>query len=92
MNKLAAILLISFLTACAGTNFKWDNARQIKQGMTEQEVVNLLGTPTMTTSRSDGLVYVWSHANGMTGSVKSVSVVFQDGKVVSVPNIPANYR
>lgn len=92
MKKYLMLVSVLFLCACAGTNFKWDNARQIRQGMTEQEVVSLLGTPTMTTSRSDGLVYVWSHANGMTGSVKSVSVVFKDGKVVSVPNIPENYR
>ena len=92
MKKVFALVISAILLAgCAGTNFSWDNARQIKQGMNEQEVLTLLGKPNLTKSSPEGLVYVWSFANGLTGSVRTVSVVMKDGVVVSAPVIPAGY-
>ena len=84
---VSAVLLVG----CAGTNFSWENARKIKEGMAEQEVLALLGTPTETKSAPEGLVYAWTHVNGMTGSVKTVSLVMKDGVVVSAPVVPAGY-
>ena len=72
------------LSGCAGTNFEWDNARQIKAGMTEQEVTNLMGAPYLVRSESGKLTWVWSYANTFDG-VKTVSVVFVDGKVTEPP-------
>ena len=44
MKKLFLTALFSvLLVGCAGTNFNWDNARQIKQGMNEKEAVALMG-------------------------------------------------
>ena len=90
-NLILATVVAAGLVGCAGTNFNWDNARQVKEGMSEQQVLSLLGKPNMTTSTPNGLIYVWSFANGFTGSARSVSVIMKDGVVVSAPSIPDSY-
>jgi hypothetical protein len=45
-STVAAALAALVLAARDGTGFKWDEARQIKAGMTEAEVVALMGPPT----------------------------------------------
>ena len=93
MKKLFLTAFVSVLLAgCAGTNFNWDNARQIKQGMSEKEAVSLMGTPSAVRSSPEGLIYVWTHVNGMTGSIKTVSMVVKDGVVVSAPVVPDGYK
>lgn len=91
MRTLAAILLAATISACAGTNFTWDTARQLKPGMTEQEVTAIMGPPYLVQSRSGELVWVWSYADTFAG-VKTVSVVFKDGKVAQAPAIPESFR
>lgn len=90
---LRAILLALTLTvsACAGTNFNWDTARQIKPGMTEQEVTALMGRPYLVKSAGSQVTWVWSHANAL-GASKAVSVVFVDGKVSDAPAIPESFK
>ena len=84
---------VGLLAACAGTSFKWSDARQIREGMTSQEAVALMGRPYLVQSRADGVqVYIWSHASGITGASKSIAVPFQNGKVTSVPAIPSAYK
>lgn len=36
-------------------------------------------------------MWVWSHANGFSGSSKSISFEMSNGKVVSVPSIPGAF-
>ena len=91
MKNLILATVVTVLAGCACTNFSWDNARQVKQGMNEQQVLTLLGKPNLTKSSPEGLVYVWSFANGLTGSVRTVSVVMKDGVVVSAPVVPDNF-
>ncbi|RYF76819.1 MAG: outer membrane protein assembly factor BamE [Comamonadaceae bacterium] len=82
-----------FLAACAGTAFDWENARKLQLGMTEKEVTDLMGAPYSVRSVNDGTqTWVWSFANGMTGSSRVVSAVFRDGKVITVPSVPASFR
>lgn len=90
-NLILVVVVAAGLVGCAGTNFNWNNARQIKEGMSEQQVLSLLGKPNMTTSTPNGLIYVWSFANGFTGTARSVSVIMKDGVVVSAPSIPDSY-
>lgn len=90
-NLILVAVVVASLAGCAGTNFNWNNARQIKEGMSEQQVLTLLGKPNMTTSTPNGLIYVWSFANGFTGTARSVSVIMKDGVVVSAPSIPDSY-
>lgn len=100
--KLVALALISILMiscASAGTYFYWNDVRALKVGMTKQEVVDRLGPPNNTTaSKVEGGLqekYIWSYAktNMLMGTKsRSVSVTFLDGKAVSVPTVPEDYR
>ncbi|MEY8688345.1 MAG: outer membrane protein assembly factor BamE [Leptothrix sp. (in: b-proteobacteria)] len=79
------------LAGCAGTPFQWDDARKLEVGMTQQQVQALMGTPYLVRSTAAGVQWTWSHANLMTGS-NAVSVMFVDGKLASVPQIPDGFR
>ncbi|QPG62056.1 outer membrane protein assembly factor BamE [Pseudomonas sp. BIGb0427] len=93
MRRLVAVAaLAAVLGGCAGTNFTYDQARQVKVGMTEDQVVELMGPPYSVVSRADGQMWIWSHANGMSGSSRVVSFRMIDGKVVEVPTIPASFE
>lgn len=92
MKKVLLIAATSLiLAACAGTQFNWDSARQIKVGMAEADVVKLMGKPNRINSTDAGLQYIWVFANGFTGSVRTVSTVFNDGKVSAAPVIPDSF-
>lgn len=86
---LAALLALS---GCAGTDFSYDEARKVQVGMTEDQVVQIMGPPYSVVSRADGQMWVWSHANGMTGASRVISFRMKDGKVVEVPPIPASFK
>ncbi|QDG38614.1 hypothetical protein FJN14_09205 [Alteromonas mediterranea] len=92
MKVFLVIFLALSITACAGSPFKFENARKVQAGMSQDELTNLLGKPYMVTTRGQDQIWVWSHANGMTGAAKSVSFVIRDGKVVSVPTIPDSFE
>ncbi len=92
MKKTLCMLALSAaISGCAGTSFKWDQARQVKEGMTEAEVTQLMGAPYLVKSGQDGMVWVWSHADAFAGS-RSVSVVIKDGKVTKAPVIPESFK
>jgi len=91
--KFAAAAVLAFsLSGCAGTNFSYDEARKVKVGMTEEEVTQMMGPPYSVLSRADGRMWVWSHANGMTGASHVISFRMVDGKVVEVPTIPSSFK
>ncbi|MBJ2345588.1 MULTISPECIES: outer membrane protein assembly factor BamE domain-containing protein [Pseudomonas] len=91
---IGALLLASLITlsGCAGTDFSYDEARKVQVGMTEEQVVQLMGPPYSVVSRADGQMWVWSHANGVTGASRVISFKIKDGKVVEVPPIPASFK
>lgn len=88
MALIGALLLVA--AGCAGTPFKFENARKVQIGMTEAEVVSLMGRPYMVSSRSGEQLWVWSHANAFA-QAKSVSIVMKEGKVIAVPDIPSSF-
>jgi hypothetical protein len=99
--KLVALALSILMISCAssGTYFRWDDVRALQIGMTKQEVIDRLGPPnrTIASKVADGLQekYIWSYAKvGMMMSTqsKSISVIFLNGKTVSVPTVPEEYR
>ncbi len=92
MRLLLLAVVFAVLAGCAGSRFTFDNARQVKPGMSESDVTQLLGPPYSVTSRGDTQIWVWSYANGLTGAHQSVAFPMQGGKVVSVPTIPASFR
>lgn len=91
-SNLAAALFAALVTGCAGTSFSFDDARRVQVGMTEDEVREIMGRPYMVRTKGDKDVWVWSHANGLTGGSQVISFIFKDGKVESVPRIPESFR
>lgn len=89
---VVAVALLLSLSGCAGTDFSYDEARKVQLGMTEDQVVQLMGPPYSVVSRADGQMWVWSHANGMTGASRVVSFKMKDGKVIEVPPIPTSFK
>jgi hypothetical protein len=88
----AAACLVLALSGCAGTSFSYDDARKVTVGMTEEQVTQIMGPPYSVVSRSDGQMWIWSHANGMTGASRVISFRLVDGKVVEVPTIPTSFK
>ena len=85
--------VVLFLAGCfAGTPFKWDNARQLKKGMTIEEVYQIMGTPYQVVATDDIVRYVWVYVDGITFANKSLSIDFKDGKVAKIPPIPEGFK
>jgi hypothetical protein len=86
------LLLVAASAGCAGSDFQWDQARQIQRGMTEDQVSTLMGSPTGVTTQSYGVVWNWAHLDPRTDSARAVSVVFRDGQVVSGAGVPESFK
>lgn len=85
-----ALLLIG----CAGTPFKWADARRIEPGMTKPDVTAMLGAPTrVATIPNDATRYVWVWVNTMAGSTRTLVVDFDKaGRVIKAPPIPDEFQ
>lgn len=92
MRFIVTSLLLIALAGCAGTDFSYSQARQVQLGMTESQVTQIMGRPYSVISRTDGQMWVWSQANGFTGSSRAVSFKMQDGRVVELPSIPNSFE
>lgn len=90
MRAIPVLLLIAAVSGCAGTNFDYDDARQVKIGMTEAQVLDLMDRPYSVVRNGDTEAWVWSRANGFTGSSRTVSFILRDGVVIGIPKIPFN--
>lgn len=91
MNKIIMAAVCLLLVGCAGSSFKFDEARKVELGMTEAQLTNLMGSPYSVVSKGDRQIWIWSHANALSGTSQSVSFVMKDGKVVSLPTIPKSF-
>jgi ABC-type Fe3+-hydroxamate transport system substrate-binding protein len=89
--KALILAMALLLSACAGTNFDWAEAEKVKAGMTERQVVDLLGTPNVVKNTPEGVILVWSHVNPFSG-VKTLAIPFADGKVSVAPHLPTAYK
>lgn len=94
MRHLGMVGLLIVLAACgqhriAGTAFEWDNAQRVTVGMTEAEVVALIGKPNSVSTAGNVQVWGWVYSYATFGAVNSrhVSFSFKDGKVSAVPNL-----
>ena len=85
---LAAVVVV--LAGCAGTPFTFGQASQVKVGMTEDQLYEIMGNPYMVVSQEDGQRFIYTHATAF-GGAKSVSFETKDGKVTKVPYIPKDY-
>ena len=81
-------LLCTTLAGCYGTRFTWDDARRIQPGMTEQQVVAIMGNPMTVSATPYGAHWSWAYADSF-GSARSFSVIMRDGRVATANPPPA---
>jgi outer membrane protein assembly factor BamE (lipoprotein component of BamABCDE complex) len=86
---VGAVLLL--IVACAGTPFKWDDARRVQIGMTQAEVKGILGKPYSVATQNGNVIYVWSHANAFGGH-RVLRIDFRGGVVIAAPEIPEDWK
>jgi hypothetical protein len=89
---IAALAPILF-SACAsaGTTFNWDQARNIKAGMTEEEAIEKIGKPYAVTEQGQRQVWVYSNANA-SGLANSISLIMKNGRVFEAPRVPYSFK
>lgn len=92
-RKLLSIFCALLLIGCAGTPFKWADARRIEPGMTKSDVTAMMGTPNrVATIPNDATRYVWVWVNTMAGSTRTLVVDFdKTGRVIKAPPIPDEF-
>ena len=97
MNKIKYlfITLIFVIFGCAGTTFKWDQARLIKEGMSEKELSTTMGPPYQVKVDETGQqLWQWVYADlyGISGGTRTFSVALRNGVVVKAPAIPESFN
>ena len=84
-GQSAILFVFLVLTACAGhsvgTPFNWEDTEKIQIGMTESEVVAILGKPYARNQEGNKAQLIWTHATSF-GGVESVAYRFEDGLVI----------
>jgi hypothetical protein len=90
-NKIIIVVALALLIGCAGSSFKFENARQVTVGMTEAQLIDRMGDPYKKIGKKDYEIWIWSHANGLSGKSQSVSFIMKDGKVSGLPTIPKSF-
>jgi hypothetical protein len=85
-NPLLAALIGLCLCGCAGTNFNWDDTAKIQNGMTEPEVVAILGKPYSRAESSKATVLTYSYATAF-GGARAVSYRLIDGRVTGAATV-----
>lgn len=91
MKSIFVLALLSLLAGCAsaGTSFEWDNARKVSVGMSEAELVALMGKPNSVATTGDSQQWTWIHVTAGLGGTSSRRVSFglKNGRVSAVPNL-----
>ena len=93
IKYLFSIVLCVLLAACAGTAFKWSDARRVQVGMSKQEVTSIVGAPNRVAAiGDDNTRYVWVWVNSFSGTRTLVIDFDKDGKVIKAPPIPDEFQ
>lgn len=89
-----AVAASIFLSGCAGTAFKWSDARRIEAGMTKADVTSMVGAPNRVAALpNDATRYVWVWVNTMAGTTRTLAVDFdKSGRVIKAPPIPEEFQ
>jgi hypothetical protein len=96
MKKLLLITILLILTGCGGqgTHFEFDNAKLVKVGDTEKQLVDKMKMPPLqiaTGSSPDIWVWTWAYVTGLSGETGQVSFPLINGKVSKLPIFPDDY-
>lgn len=90
MRKFLPLVALVF-AGCVGTHFNFDEVRQVQPGMTEQQVQQIMGKPNVVTAQGNRIRWVYAYGTAV-GTGASASFVFENGRVVEVPVVPASFR
>jgi hypothetical protein len=96
-RTIVATLCVISVVASAGCwsapKMTWKNARLIQAGMTTNEVTQLIGKPYSVIAVSETKQRrVWVSLEGFTYATKSLSIDFENGKVIAPPPIPDEFK
>ena len=97
-HRIILGVLTMILCGCVtvGSSFEWSQARQIKKGMNQAQVEAIMGKPMTVVSESGVERWVWSYGTSDMMAIHSTggsfSIDFKDGRVVTVPTIPASFQ
>jgi outer membrane protein assembly factor BamE (lipoprotein component of BamABCDE complex) len=95
MKKLTTLLGLAcalvLFSACVGTTFNWDTARQVRVGMTKAEVQQVMGKPYLISTAGEDEVWTWAYGTGL-GNGAAFKIILRDDKVTQVPKIPAELK
>lgn len=89
-NAIASVVAAVLIAGCAsaGQKFSIESANTVTNGMTREQVIEVMGSKPSTVT-NQGKVFVWSYAKvGILGGTSSRAVKFQfddDGKTFGIP-------
>lgn len=86
MKKTACSnLLLLFVAGCIthGRDFSFDDARRVKLGMTEAQVLEIMGPPTNKSIDMTGELWMWIYVDAGLNS-KSFAVKLKDDSVIYI--------
>lgn len=98
MKHIFLLFCVLLVTGCVtvGSSFDWSQARQVKKGMNQSQVEAIMGKPATVVSESGIERWVWSYGSSNMLSLQttggSFSIDFKDGRVSTVPTIPASFQ
>lgn len=86
MRTFVSAILAALLISCAGTPFDWDDTAKIRNGMTEAEVIAILGPPYSRSQSGGAAILTWSY-KGIGSPARAVAYRFHDGRVTGITTI-----
>lgn len=88
MKALAALAIVATLCACSmrGGDTSFDNIERVRLGMSEAELIQIMGKPDITRITEGKQIWVWRNPLALTGA-SVVSFGLRDGKVIEIPNV-----
>jgi hypothetical protein len=91
MKKYLLLVLSIVLSAgCVGSNFTWDQVRQVKNGMTEPEVRHIMGPPQILSVETNQIRLVYAESSPF-GDTRMVTLIFVNGIVTNFPVLPPSW-
>jgi outer membrane protein assembly factor BamE (lipoprotein component of BamABCDE complex) len=87
VRVLAVSLIAGLVVGCAGTPFQREDTQKVRSGMTEAEVVSILGNPYSRSQSGDRSVLTWSYADAFGTPAKAVSYTFRGGRVIGASTV-----
>lgn len=85
----AAVMAVLLGCASAGHNFSLEQANRVANGMTREQVIQIMGT-NPTTVANQGRTFIWSFAHiGLMGGTESRAARFsfdENGRTYGVPD------